>query len=325
MKKIKHIQIIAGILIFIVIIIFINIRRKEGPQRSSLKITKLPKFVSVDINGMEVNSKDFRGKNLFIQFVNPDNVGDVDLIKLVYSSWKNENLEIMIITNDLERFKSKFEVDSKKTILVTKDYEKLKSMFHSSTREGDYYLFNGSGDLIDTNKNYVGYDKGVKIFLMQLVKKDYFSFSDFIEENENIRNFPWLQQIERIINNKKKEYFMISLFTSFCGTCNSGPIINAMDKFHSKNKNSFYVLSILNNDFNNEEDIKSLISQSKINYPIVIAEQMLNKKWTDLINKYREQDLTNIVFIIDKSGKILKILHPNCNCYKKFFNFLYSL
>ena len=35
--------------------------------------------------------------------------------------------------------------------------------------------------------------------------------------------------------------------------------------------------------------------------------------------------LTDVIFIAEKSGKILKTAHRKCKCYSSFFNYLYSL
>ena len=84
-------------------------------------------------------------------------------------------------------------------------------------------------------------------------------------------------------------------------------------------------MSILNADFYKPEDINSLKSQSGIDFPIIIADKLLNQKWSSLIHEYRENDLTDIIFIVNKFGNIERIYDNNCKCGTSFFNYMNSL
>ncbi|MCP2519369.1 hypothetical protein NLC26_01600 [Candidatus Aminicenantes bacterium AC-708-M15] len=331
MRKIKEIfRFIIAFAIIIAVLIIIQLFKKgnniiESQFNSKKFIMKLPKFDSMDVRGKLVKSENFKGKNLYVQFVDPLDFDDIDLIKKIYVNWKDENLEIVVITKDFERFKARSGIGTEDIIVLANDYEKLKSKFNSPQCCGTYYLFNKSGRVIAAGKNVIGYENGVKVFLKQLIRNEYFSMSNFIRANENIKNIEWFDQIAEIIEKEDKRYFIFSLFTSFCESCLSGAIINNLKKIYSKNKNFIYVMCILNADFHTKEDIESLRSQSGINFPIVIADSLLNQKWVSLIHEFREADLTDIVFIVDKTGKILKVYHRNCNCYKSFFDFVNSL
>ncbi|MFQ6084521.1 MAG: hypothetical protein ACE5WD_14360, partial [Candidatus Aminicenantia bacterium] len=217
------------------------------------------------------------------------------------------------------------EINLNDIVVVNNDYDKLKSIFNSPPCCGTYYLFNGSGAVVDTGKNNIGYERGVKVFLKQLIKNEYFSISDFIMANENIKNISWFNHVAKILEKEDNDYFIISLFTSYCGSCKSKLIIDFLKEIYNKNHESVYILVILNGDFYNLDDIKSLQSQSRVNFPIIIADLTLTQKWTSLIHEFREDYLKNIVFIMNKSGKILRILDGSCNCFKDFFNFVRSL
>ena len=325
MKKIKHIQIIAGILIFIVIIIFINIRRKEGPQGSSLKINKLPKFVSVDVYGMEVNSKDFMGKNLFVQFIDAAHEMDIELFKDVYSNWKKEEISFLLIVRELDRFNSRVEINTDDIIILNKDFDELESIFNPGKIYGThYYLVNNSGKIVASGSNNFGYENGPKVFLKQLIKNEYFSISSFIKLNENVKGVEWLNQISEIVDDQNKNYSLISMFTSICSGCLSGELVFFLNEFYNKNQNNINVLCMLNNKFN-DKDITRLKSQLKINLPVFISDEKLSQKWNSLIKEFRENDLTNIIFILNKSGIIIKVYDESCKCWIQFSRFLKSL
>jgi len=257
--------------------------------------------------------------------VNPWDFDDLDLIKTIYFNWKDENVKLVAITNDIERFNLKSGISFQDIIVINNDYEELKSKFNSPYYAGTYYLFNNLGTLVNTGNNSNGYEKELKSYLKQVVKNEYFSISYFIKVDENIRNIEWFKQVSEVVGKDKKEYFIISLFTSFCSSCKSGAIINELKKFYSYNQSLIYVMSILNADFYKPEDINSLKSQSGIDFPIIIADKLLNQKWSSLIHEYRENDLTDIIFIVNKLGKIERIYDNNCKCGTSFFNYMNSL
>ena len=69
----------------------------------------------------------------------------------------------------------------------------------------------------------------------------------------------------------------------------------------------------------------NLKSQLKIFHPVILADDELNTRWNFLKKQYREDYLTDIIFITEKSGKILKVAYRTRNCLPSFFDYVYSL
>lgn len=88
MNKKKIVKITAAVTIFIIAVAFIQLQKKvyiDIIQKSpKVKITKLHKFKTLDVAGNPVESSSFEGKNLYVQFVDPLDFDDLDLIKTVY-------------------------------------------------------------------------------------------------------------------------------------------------------------------------------------------------------------------------------------------------
>jgi hypothetical protein len=268
---------------FLCAIIFAATYRQFGKQRYARQGYKiLPKFKSVDVLGRTINNNILRNKVSYIQFVNSFDPDDIDLIKKVYFNWKDENITIIVITNNLENFKSKSGIDIKDIIVINNDYERMKLKFNSPTSQGSYYLFSASGKTVSAERNNVRYERGIKIFLNRLIKNKYFSISDFVKTDENIKNTKWFGQVAKILEKEDKNFFLISMFTSICDTCPEGSIINYLNKIHSDSQDSVYVLSILNQNFN-KHDIENLKSQLNIGFPIITADLELSQKWNFLI------------------------------------------
>jgi len=322
-KKQRLMKFGIGASIFILALMSIQVKKKIEVSDLNVMFKKLPKFKSLDAAGNLVRSDDFRGKKLYIQFVNPLYDHDIALIKKVYFHWKNEDLIFIIITENYSRFQSKL-ADLNNVIVLSKNYKKLQSLFNVPD-SGTHYLFDGSGTLVNIGRNDIEYDKGLKRSLNRLIKNKYFSISDFIKLNENIKEISWFKQPSEIVEKENKEFYVISLFTSICSGCKSGSIMKNLKSFHLKGQNYAYVVCILSDKFN-ENDIISLRSQLGIKFPVIIADQALSAKWNSLINEFSEAEVTDIIFIMDKSGKIIRVLDPNCkDCLKPFFLYMQSL
>jgi hypothetical protein len=288
------------------------------------EITFLPTFTVKDIYGNEIKSNNLIGNFIYIQFVNPISSNDIELLKKVYFKYHDyKNFIIIAFVKDFKKFLKNFLLFGNNIFVVREDYEKLKRIFRASQCCESFYIFDKTGKLIKSNINIVGYEEGVKPYLMNILENKKFSISYFIKEGENTKNFKWFKQISDIIMNEKAEYFVISMFIDICMTCLSGQIINKLNELHKLNNSNFFFLTILPTTFT-KQDIKNLKNQLRINFKIIIADENLSHKWNQLIKEFRISDLTNIVFLVNKKGEIIKVAEPNCQCFKDFFDFLYK-
>jgi hypothetical protein len=230
----------------------------------------------------------------------------------------------IVITENHEEFRNKIRINLNRLITLSRDYKKLKSLFKAPSY-GTNYLVNKSGDFIFRGRNFLGYERGVKVSLMHLIDNEYFNIMNLVTPNEHINNLEWFRQVSDIINKNKKKYYIISMFTSICEGCPSFSIIDLMKDLHLKSQQHAYFLSILHNKYN-QNDIINLRSQLGIKHPIFIADNALIEKWNYFIKKFRENDLNNIVFILDESGKIIKLLDPgDAKSWSPFFKYLRAL
>jgi hypothetical protein len=323
-NTIKVVKAIAGITIFILALIFIQVKKQTKIYNRDSMLIRLPEFESFDISNNLVRSSFFKEKNLYVQFIDPLSKNDIELFKIVYSNWKDENLFFIAITKNYEELKLKLGMDLQKVVILNRGYKSLASLFNA-LRYGTVYLFDRSGSLIYAGGYDTKYDQTLKIILNQLIKDKYFFIENFIPEKRNIKNIDWLKQISEVVEKENKEYFVISLFTSICAGCTSGLIFQELKDFHSKNREFAYILCILSDRYN-KDDILNLKSQLKVEFPVFLADKALSIKWNSFIQEYSETYLNNIMFITDKEGNIIKLLDPHCKkCWKPFFLFMSSL
>jgi len=209
-------------------------------------------------------------------------------------------------------------------IVLNKKFDKYKEIF-KAPNYGTNYLFDESGHLVYSGRNYFSYEQGIRIKLGQILNRRKFNISYLIKINQNINSLPWLQQISDICQKDNNKYLIFSMHASLCAGCGSGKIVSILNDVYSNKSNGLHIICILHNKFNNF-DLANIKHNLDIHFPIYLADKLLNNKWSALIEEYGESNVTDIVALLDRSGKVIDILYPNCKrCWSAFFNHMYKL
>lgn len=293
------------------------------PVNEKKKIS-LPLFNAIDINGKQIKSSDFIGRNLFVQFINSETIDDIDLLEKVYLNWIDDNLAIIAIPMKLEHFRTRVGIELDEITVLSNEYDNLKMIFKAPTCCESFYLFDTSGNLIKSGFNRLGYEEEVKKYLTQMIKNKTFDISTFIMERENVKNVEWLNRCSKIVEQEDREYYIFSMFTSICSGCPSGRLIKRLTEIHSLSEDRIYVLSIVPENFT-DIDIENFKNFLGIDFTVERADKKLNEIWENQISEYSESDLTNILFLIDRNGKIVRVTDNNPNHIKSFFSFIHSI
>lgn len=160
---------------------------------------------------------------------------------------------------------------------------------------------------------------------MNRLLKDEISISKVLITGSKIDEINWLEQLKHIINKGNKyEFYIVSIFTDICMSCESGILINKLKKLYEINKNNICFISIVDQSFN-DNDIENMKNNLGIKYQIIRAERKLSDKWNNLKKNYQEKYLDFIIFVLNKEKTIVKILDRKNNNEKEFFNFLHKL
>jgi hypothetical protein len=116
--------------------------------------------------------------------------------------------------------------------------------------------------------------------------------------------YNWLRQVDHIISSHSHEYYLIGMFSSICGGCLSGLLINMMKDIHAHADDGLGVWCILSPDFT-ADDVSGLITQLSISFPVEKADNLLGKKWEELSITYSLNEVNEIIFVVDKSGVVI--------------------
>jgi hypothetical protein len=313
-KVIKRVT-LAFILIFMAIAV-VSYKRRYSNEKS-LFIKRLPQFEAVDQNGRILRSHQLYGRTTYLQFVNTANKDDLDLIKNVYENWRKEDLNIVAFVNNERRFTMKSPIPIEAIYVIKDDYAYYLRRFRAPHNAESYYIADRKGKVIATGYNRDAYEKDVKTQLLRSVKQEIYSTSYFIDANKNIKEIEWLGQISSLVQKGNKKYFLISFFTKICDTCSGGTLIQMLKELHGRYDTDVMVVIILLDSYG-QEDAINLQSQLFVKNPVLIADASLSHRWRYLINKYREDDLTDILILVDENGRVRDIADRNCRCWNRF-------
>jgi hypothetical protein len=150
---------------------------------------------------------------------------------------------------------------------------------------------------------------------MQFIKNITFEVDEILP-GTNIFDLKHFVLLKSIIGHSPRDYFIIALFADFCDSGNTGYLIKELDDIFKYNE--IEVIGLLYSNYYNYQQLGALLSQSNISCPVILSDDNLNMEWDKLIKKYNDKILNNIIFMIDKTGKILKAFHPSIIDWNEF-------
>jgi len=116
-------------------ILKINIFSLEEKSNPKKKFSSYPEFSAVDILGNKINPSTLKGRNVFIQFINPKLREQVNLLKRIYFEFNEQELSIVIFTKDFKTLKKEIRYAFGSIFVITKGYEKLANKWNKLIKE----------------------------------------------------------------------------------------------------------------------------------------------------------------------------------------------
>jgi len=300
---------------------------------ASIKQFSLPEFSSTDIFGKTINTSLLKGKKAFIQFIDPKSESQIEVLKRVCQGFKDEESTITVFIKDseghmFERFMDEIRFALGDISIITENYDKYKNIFKVPPCCETFNLFNEKGKLIASDLNReLYYEKDIRIYLNRLVekknrviKKKKFFVSNYIKLGENVKNNDFLKPLAKVIEGEEYfDYYVMSMFDNVCTACQTGKLINRLKELHKLDSTYIYFLIILSDNYN-ENDINNFKTHLKISIPVIRADKQLSNNWNQLMKEFSNIELNNIIFLMDKKGKIIKLMEPDNR--EEFFSYL---
>lgn len=296
-------KIISALLIFCITMAIVYYRRQTFSKRKQPAL--MPSFLLIDRFGRRISNGDFVGRTTYVQFVHSLDHNNLDILTKVYSLWRDRGVAFLFITDRIEELIKKDEGllgPASPSLYICGQSEDVERKFLSKGY-GKHFLFDASGRLAYSADNNREYENGVRVSLQRVVLNDVYDISALLDARQNIFEVPEFKFTWNIISTYQKEYSIIAMFSSFCDSCGTTSIISWLDRICKKNK-SVQIICLLPAKYGSS-DIRALRSQLSLSFPIHICDAVLGQKWEALIERYGEQSLNNILFVFDKTGRIL--------------------
>lgn len=318
----NYLRIIIGFSILIVFAILVQLRRDINRRNDN--IDNLPLFIIKDNYKRTIDSHNYLGKCTYIQFIYSKDPNDIRLLESVYSNWKDEEINIILISNEKIENILRINMSLRNRVIMIPNNDLLHKLFKVKEEIGVYFIFDKAGKLIYMGNSNDNYECKAKIYLKRLIRNERFDIEGFINPKQNIYSSEILSNIAWIIRKENREICILSFFNKICDTCSGGRLIERMNELYSQKGNKILILSIISDKYN-KEDVEKLRQQMDIKYQILNADGLLSQTWNRLIEEYCDNELTDLIFIIDKEGEILRYADRNCNCYKELFEYIENI
>ncbi|MCG7854102.1 MAG: hypothetical protein MIO92_16425 [Methanosarcinaceae archaeon] len=313
-----------ALIILVLSILYIQWKGKDSQGISSESITRLPSFSTEDIFGRPVKSREIKGRVLYIQFLKGSSPSNLSLLEEVYFAWEKERLFMVAIIDSPNEVTSRLSVDHPRMVIINRDYEAMRKLFKAPVSTM-YYLFDTSGALVAAGQTDLQSSAGLRSPLNRLLKNKVFDVSYIMPGGTRVQEHEWLGQIEEVIGEDPNVYHVIAMFARFCAGCSSGMIIERLREFYSKNKALASVTCILGSAFTNQ-DARNMSTMLDLPFRVIVADKPLGERWNWAINEFSENDATDIVLVIDRTGKVVKTSYPTCSeCWTQLIDYLNAL
>lgn len=287
-------------------------------------IARMPRFESIDILGRQIGSNDMKGSVVYVQFIDKPRPSDLGLLKELSASWEKEGLVLMAIVDSDNDTVAKFRTEYPKTIILNHDFERLKKLFKTPV-SSMFFLFDRSGGLTMAGQTNWQSPSDLRNPLNRLLKNKTFDLSTIFPNKSRIFEHKWLGQIAEIIEKSTVSNHVIVMFARFCAGCSSGTILERLREFHEKSKGLVSVTCILSEAFT-EQDASNMRAQLGLPFDVLIADRLLSDRWNWAIREYSEKEVTDIVVIIEKRGRVISLSYPDCSeCWPRLLDQLGAL
>jgi hypothetical protein len=315
-KTSNFIRAIIGVAIIISVIVFIWIRK---PKMQTGVVDNVPYFETTDFFGQPFASSRLNGKCVYIQFTNFMDPSEKGHLASIVNNWKYEELTTIIVSSEIDKIQSTFNIMPKGNVILLSNCQYVMNIFRVNSY-GRYLIFDRTGRLVSTG-NSDQYECLAKLVLKNIVRNERFAIEELFDTTTTLFSVEGFDILANIINEEDKKIGVLALFNRICDTCSGGPIIAKLKKIYDSRKRTISILLMVNEEFT-KDDIENLKSHLDIRFPVIAARGVFGNKWTQLINEYCDNELSDILIAFNKNGKIVKYADKKCNCINGFFDYL---
>ena len=301
-------RIIIGTLVAVNLLLagYITVVRSRQPVTSANARTTekklLPEVQMVDDRGQSLQTKQFLGTPLFVQFINPDVRQQTDLLSAILNDRPEKPVKILVVTSNAQSLRARVPSITDDVIVVEKNFHELRTAFEIPEYSEKTLIFDKNGTRVDHRFYYQG---GSLAKLQTVVDgKPGYSPALFEEALVSVKS-EQLEEIRQKTLTSSSGKAVIALFSRMGTFCPTGEVLDSLKGHHARRKD--VELLILFPKHFTANDIQNFKSNLQVNIPVALADPELSNVWESFHFRYGETALNGALVAIDRGT--VSVLH----------------
>ncbi len=302
-----RIRLIVGFLIAVNVLLagYISVVRSRQPETSRDAKTEkklLPEVQMVNDRGQSLQSKQFLGTPLFVQFINPDVRQQTDLLSAVLNDRPKKPVKILVVTSNAQNLRARVPSITDDVSVVEKDFKELRTAFEIPEYSEKTLIFDKTGTRVDHRFYYQG---GALAKLQALVDgKPGYSPALLQEALVSVKSAQ-LEAIRQRTLTSPSGKAVIALFSVIGTYCPSGELIDSLKGHHARLPDVELLILFPKNYTSN--DVQNFKSNLKVTNPVALADPELSNVWESFQLRYGEAAVNGSLVAIDRGA--ISVLH----------------
>jgi hypothetical protein len=279
-------------------IVVVRSRQPATPAEARTAEKKLlPRIQLLDDRGQTFQSDQLLGTPLFVQFVNPNNRQQTDLVSAILKDRPKHPVKILLVTPNAQNLRASVPSITDDIIVVEKYYKELRSDFEIPDCCEKILLFDKTGTRVDQRFYYQG---GALGKLHELVDaKPGYSPALFQKALASARSAQVESIRQRTLTSPSGKAVIVAF--SLVGTfCPSGEFLDSL-KAHQARLQDVEFLILFPKNFT-PSDVQNFKTNLKVSMPVALADHEFSNVWEDFRLRYGEAAMNGAVVAIDRGA-----------------------
>ena len=292
------------------------------PSKDRILPTKLPGLRVSDISGRTYSLKrDFRDTPILILFLDPDVESNMVILERVLNDLSGLKVAVVVSADKIETVLSQQFASA--LYFLAGPYDKILRKFGAPRYQSSFYIFSNKGNLLYRGLIGNRYETHLKKFINHYIKNIKFEVHELLPPGHSLKGDLEFKNIECIAGSTKR-YFLGALFINFCDSCLGGQILALFKEILDKYPDHISCFMVLK-DRMNGQDLRNLVTQANIPFPVLFAPPELRARWDMLATRYSESELNELTVMLDSRGVILRSWGPEMQQISELRAFINSV
>jgi hypothetical protein len=295
-----RIRITIGVLIAANLLLagYISVVRSRQPAAANAKTTEkkfLPRVQLIDDRGNNLQSEQFLGTPLFVQFINPDVPQQTDVLSAILKDRPQRPVKIFLVTPNAQKLRARVPSITEDITVVEKDFKELRTAFEIPEFSEKTLIFDKTGTRVDSRFYY----QGGSLAKLQTVVDGTPGYSPALFQQAILssKSAP-LEEMRRRTLTSPSGKAVIGLFSVIGTYWPSGGLIDSLKGHHARRPD--VELLILFPKTYTANDVKNFKSNLQVNFPVALADPELSNVWESFHFRYGETSVNGVLVAIDR-------------------------